>query len=475
MLFHSLEFAIFLPLVFGLYWFVVSRNLRQQNLLLLLASYVFYGWWDWRFLSLIIFSSATDFVIGSELHKSTDSRTRKALAGTSLLFNLGLLGYFKYANFFIDSFISAFGSIGVALEPTTLNIILPVGISFYTFQTLSYTIDIYRRKLEPEKDPVAFFAFVSFFPQLVAGPIERASNLLPQFSKPRNFSYDQAKDGLRQILWGLFKKAVIADNCGVYVNQIFSQSHELEGSVLALGVFYFAFQVYADFSGYSDIAIGTARLFGFNLLPNFRLPFFSTSIGEFWRRWHISLNTWFADYVYTPMAIGLRDWGLYAIVFALFVTFSLSGLWHGANWTYVAWGIVMSAGAIFEVLTKKRRKRLRKKVSRKVWNFLSGLATFSFICFSFIFFRADTLGQAFIYLGNLLQPELLALPHPLSLAKIGPWMLVLLGFEWVQRKHLHPLVLDRLPTPVRWCIYYALLYMLVNMGTSNQSFIYFQF
>ena len=297
MLFNSIDFSIFLPLVFILYWFVLGRNLKVQNFLIVMASYVFYGWWDWRFLSLIIFSSIVDYLVGIGLSKQDNKAKRNLLLLTSIFVNIGFLGFFKYYNFFAESFADAFTLLGKNFEPNRLNIILPVGISFYTFQTLSYTIDVYKRKLQPTKDIIAFFAFVSFFPQLVAGPIERATNLLPQFYKKRQFEYDKAVDGMRQILWGLFKKMAIADNCAKYVNDVFANCTDYSGSTLLLGVIFFAFQIYCDFSGYSDIAIGTARLFSFNLIRNFAFPYFSRDIAEFWRRWHISLSTWFRDYV----------------------------------------------------------------------------------------------------------------------------------------------------------------------------------
>src|SRR5690606_8998968 len=301
MLFNSLEYLIFLPTVFLLYSFVFNKKLTWQNFLLLIVSYVFYGWWDWRFLSLIIFSSIVDYTCGLQIDRSTTKRSKKVWLLISMIINLGFLGVFKYFNFFSESFAEAFQKIGYEFDALTLNIILPVGISFYTFQTMSYTIDVYREKLKPTKDIVAFFAFVSFFPQLVAGPIERATNLLPQFYVKRKFDYSKATDGLKQILWGLFKKIVIADNCAIVVNQVFENHNEYNASTLIVGAIFFAFQIYGDFSGYSDIAIGTARLFGFNLMQNFAYPYFSRDIAEFWRRWHISLSTWFRDYVYIPL------------------------------------------------------------------------------------------------------------------------------------------------------------------------------
>ena len=301
MLFNSIDFAIFLPTVFFLYWFVVNRSIRAQNILLVAASYLFYGWWDWRFLSLILFSTIVDYFVGIGLSRVKKTSKRKFLLWTSISVNLGFLGFFKYYNFFLDNFIAAFTFFGAEISANSLNVILPVGISFYTFQTLSYTIDVYKGKMEPTRNFISLAAFVSFFPQLVAGPIERASNLLPQFQMKRHFDESKAVDGMRQILWGLFKKIVIADNCAVHANYIFANSADMDGSMLVLGALFFTFQIYGDFSGYSDIAIGTARLFGFNLMQNFAFPYFSRDIAEFWRRWHISLSTWFRDYLYIPI------------------------------------------------------------------------------------------------------------------------------------------------------------------------------
>jgi len=329
MLFNSIDFAIFLPIVFVLYWFVINKNLKWQNAFIVVASYVFYGWWDWRFLSLITFSIVVDYFIGVFLGKEENQRKRKLLLWISICVNLGFLGFFKYYNFFVDNFVAAFSFFGMDIKAQSLNIILPVGISFYTFQALSYTIDVYKRRLEPTKDFIAFAAFVSFFPQLVAGPIERATNLLPQFYKKRTFDYSKAVDGLRQILWGLFKKVVIADNCAQFANQIFNNSADMNGSTLLLGVLFFTFQIYGDFSGYSDIAIGTARLFGFDLMRNFNFPYFSRDIAEFWRRWHISLSTWFRDYLYIPL--GGSHGGTWTKIRNTFIIFIVSGFWHGAK------------------------------------------------------------------------------------------------------------------------------------------------
>ena len=322
MLFNSIEFLIFLPIVFILYWFVFNKNLRVQNSVVLLSSYFFYGWWDYRFLSLIFLSTVIDYFIGLKIPKQSSDKKQKLLLWCSVLFNLSVLGFFKYYNFFVDSWVDLFYSIGYEIKSIwTLNIILPVGISFYTFQTMSYTIDIYRKKLEPTKDFIAFASFVSFFPQLVAGPIERASNLLPQILNKREFEYEQGVQGLRLILWGMFKKVVIADSLAPMVDNIFGNYQDLGGGTLWLGAIYFAFQIYCDFSGYSDIAIGTAKLFGFELMSNFKFPYFSRNIGEFWRRWHISLSTWFRDYLYIPL--GGSQEGKWESIRNIFIIFQM--------------------------------------------------------------------------------------------------------------------------------------------------------
>ena len=403
MLFNSLDFAIFLPIVFLLYWFVAQKNLKLQNALIVLASYVFYGWWDWRFLSLIIFSTVVDYLVGQKLRVEEKQSKRKVLLWTSILVNLGFLGFFKYYNFFLENFIDAFSFFGMQINANSLNIILPVGISFYTFQTLSYTIDVYKKKLEPTQDFVAFSAFVCFFPQLVAGPIERATNLLPQFYKKRTFEYHKAVDGMRQILWGLFKKVVIADNCAEFANQIFNNSADMNGSTLVLGAIFFTFQIYGDFSGYSDIAIGTSRLFGFDLKQNFATPYFSRDIAEFWRRWHISLSTWFRDYLYIPLG-GSRG-GTWMKVRNTFAIFLVSGFWHGANWTFIIWGALNAIYFLPLLLTNNNRKNLgivaEGKLLPSFRELFAMLTTFILTVFAWIFFRAEDLNHAFSYIGEI--------------------------------------------------------------------------
>ncbi|MTI37943.1 MBOAT family O-acyltransferase, partial [Fulvivirga lutimaris] len=413
MLFNSIDFAIFLPIVFLLYWFVVNRNLKWQNFLIVAASYIFYGWWDWRFLSLILFSTVVDYSIGRLLRTQENLAKRKALLWTSILVNFGFLAFFKYYNFFLDNFISAFSLFGTTINAQGLKIILPVGISFYTFQTLSYTIDVYKRELEPTKDFIAFTAFVSFFPQLVAGPIERATNLLPQFYKKRSFEYDKAIDGLRQILWGLFKKIVIADNSAHLANQIFNNSTEYDGSTLVLGVLFFTFQIYGDFSGYSDIAIGTSRLFGFNLKQNFAFPYFSRDIAEFWRRWHISLSTWFRDYLYIPLG-GSRG-GNWKKVRNTFTIFVVSGFWHGANWTFIVWGMLNALYFLPLLLLKRNRINTGTVAQGKLLPSFKELlqigTTFSLTALTWVFFRAENIDHALSYLSTIFSKSLFEFPN----------------------------------------------------------------
>ncbi len=487
MFFNSIDFAIFLPIVFIIYWFVINKNLKLQNLFIVIASYIFYGWWDWRFLSLILFSTIVDFIIGIKLSSQDNATKRKFLLWTSIVINLGFLGIFKYYNFFLDNFIEAFSFFGTRIKSNSLNIVLPVGISFYTFQTLSYTIDVYKKKLEPTTNFLAFTAFVSFFPQLVAGPIERAKNLLPQFYKKRNFEYFRSVDGMRQILWGLFKKIVIADNCAIYVNDIFTNYNDYSGSTLFLGGIFFAFQIYCDFSGYSDIAIGTARLFGFNLMKNFAFPYFSRDIAEFWRRWHISLSTWFRDYLYIPLG-GSRG-GIKMKVRNTFVIFIVSGFWHGANWTFIIWGALNAIYFLPLILLNKNRVNTNDvaegKLLPSILEFGQIIITFFLVVISWIFFRADNLHHAVQYLSRLLSSSLFDLPikdlwtintgnHILYLAFM---LFAFITVEWLQRGKQHGLEInrDKVPKYFRWTFYFLIIISCFIMNGVQQSFIYFQF
>ncbi|MGK0446271.1 MAG: D-alanyl-lipoteichoic acid acyltransferase DltB (MBOAT superfamily) [Polaribacter sp.] len=483
MLFNSIDFAIFLPIVFLLYWFVVNKNLKFQNLLIVLASYTFYGWWDWRFLSLILFSTVIDYLIGRRLLVEGDTSKRKLLLWISIAVNLGFLGFFKYYNFFLDNFLTAFSFFGTDIKANSLNIILPVGISFYTFQTLSYTIDVYKRKLEPTKDFIAFSAFVSFFPQLVAGPIERATNLLPQFYKKRTFKYDKAVDGLRQILWGLFKKIVIADNSAQIANEIFNNSADYSGSTLVLGAIFFTFQIYGDFSGYSDIAIGTSRLFGFNLKQNFAFPYFSRDIAEFWRRWHISLSTWFRDYLYIPLG-GSRG-GTWMKVRNTFVIFIVSGFWHGANWTFIVWGALNALYFLPLLLLNKNRTNTDTVAKGKWFPSVKELfqigTTFSLTLLAWVFFRAENIGHALSYLSTIFSYSIFDFPEINTsrtfTLQVLMMIVLFLFIEWNGRTSQYALekIGFRWNKYYRLLLYFSITLLIFMFLGKEQQFIYFQF
>ncbi|MFT7157288.1 MAG: alginate O-acetyltransferase complex protein AlgI [Parvicella sp.] len=477
MLFNSIDFAIFLPIVFVIYWSLV-RNLKAQNIILLIASYVFYGWWDWKFLGLIFLSSVVDFFIGLLLQNEEKRVARKAYLAASLFVNLSLLGYFKYFNFFLDAFEQSFTIIGYQLDAARLDIVLPVGISFYTFQTLSYTIDIYRKKLSATSDFIAFSSYVSFFPQLVAGPIERATNLLPQFFHRREMNYAQSVDGLRQILWGLFKKVVIADGCAEYANMIFNNYSEYSGSTLILGAVFFSFQIYCDFSGYSDIAIGTARLFGFSLQKNFAFPYFSRDIAEFWRRWHISLSTWFRDYLYIPLG-GSRGSSL-AKIRNTFIIFIVSGFWHGANWTFIVWGFVNALFFLPLLVGGKNRTHLGTVAEGKILPSLLELfqmgITYFLTVSAWVFFRSESIGDAFLYFDGIMNWSLLSKPQIIPLTLLITITIFIL-VEWFGRTRQYAIevMFNGVPSPVRWLVYYLLVVLILNNIGNEQEFIYFQF
>lgn len=478
MLFNSIGFAIFLPIVFVLYWFVTSKNLRLQNILLLLASYYFYACWDWRFLFLLIFSTALDYYTGLKMADAPNKKLKKFWLVLSVAINLGFLGFFKYYNFFIESFAQGLSELGIHTDPWTLQVILPVGISFYTFHGLSYVIDIYQDRIKPERNVVDYSVFVSFFPLLVAGPIERATHLLPQIKKKRTFDYSRAVDGLRQILWGLFKKVVIADNCAEIANMVFNNSGDYGGSTLVLGVIFFAFQIYCDFSGYSDIALGTARLFGIELLRNFAFPYFSRDIAEFWRRWHISLSTWFRDYLYIPL--GGSKGGTWMRARNVFIIFIVSGFWHGANWTFIIWGFLNGLYMMPSVLSKTNRAHLdtvaQGKFLPSLKEFMLMIITFALACFAWIFFRAESVGHAFSYIADIFSPSLFTIPE------IRPKLLfvllaVFILIEWLGREQQYAIAKLGLnwPRPVRWAAYYIIVFAIFFFGGSQQEFIYFQF
>lgn len=486
MLFNSLDFAIFLPIVLTLYW-LLRKNLKYQNGLIALASYVFYACWNWKFLSLIFFSTVVDFIVAQLIYRQPDKKKKKLMLTVSILVNLGFLGFFKYFNFFLDSFTTAFSFFGQSISASSLQIVLPVGISFYTFQTLSYTIDVYKQKLKPTNDLVAFSAFVCFFPQLVAGPIERATNLLPQFQVKRQFNYAAASDGLRQILWGLFKKMVIADNCAHFANMAFNNSDHYSGLVLLLGALFFSLQIYGDFSGYSDIAIGVSRLFGFRLMRNFAFPYFSRDIAEFWRRWHISLSTWFRDYLYIPL--GGSKGSVKARIRNTFIIFIVSGFWHGANWTFVGWGALHAIFFLPLLLKEKNRKHIdivaHKSTLPSAKEILQIIHTFSLVAIAWIFFRAESLNHAYSYIIRLFS-GLIHKSSYIEAINFAYWeigysipLLIIFFFaiEWVGRRWEHPLeyLFQNWPIALRYFAYYALVFTTIYFAGSKQQFIYFQF
>lgn len=481
MLFNSFDFAIFLPIVFFLYWFVFSKSIQIQNGFLVIASYVFYSWWDWRFCGLIAFSTLLDYWVSKQIQKNQSNSSRKKLfLAVSLIANLGLLGFFKYYNFFVDNFVHAFSFLGHEFNPDRLDIILPVGISFYTFQTLSYTIDVYRGNISSSKNLVTFAAYVSFFPQMVAGPIERATNFLPQFTKERTFNYSHAIDGCKQILWGLVKKVVIADNCAEYVDYTFGHYDSLSASSLWMGAVFFAFQIYGDFSGYSDIAIGTSRLFGFRLMKNFSFPYFSRDIAEFWRRWHISLSTWFRDYLYIPL--GGSKVSTIKVVRNTFIIFLVSGFWHGANWTFIAWGALNALYILPLVLRKKNRKHLSTVSDDKLFpslkEFSQILLTFTLTTIAWVFFRSTSIQEAFVYTSKLFNKSILSIPTKFEDYYVTTlFVLAFITFEWIGRRNEYGLEKtgNRWPYLVRYSLYLILAITVLLYSGSEQEFIYFQF
>lgn len=477
MLFNSLEFLLFLPLVFAAYW-LLRNHLRLQNLLVVIVSYVFYGWWDWRFLTLIGFTSGWAYVFGLfELRGEERSAAAKWRLALSCLVNLGILAYFKYYNFFIGQFVSCMDAMGVHCNPYSLKIILPVGISFYTFQALSYTIDVYKRTIVPTKDPIAFCAYISFFPQLVAGPIERATNLLPQFLKKRTFDYALAVEGGRQMLWGFLKKVFVADSCAYVANQILGNPHASSIS-LWVGVIAFAFQIYGDFSGYSDIAIGCSKLFGIRLMRNFAYPYFSRDIAEFWRRWHISLTTWFRDYIYIPL--GGSRCGLRKKIANTFVVFFVSGFWHGANWTFIVWGAFHAACFMPLMLLNRNRKHVADIVAedRMIPNLhevLSMVITFAIVVVGWAFFRAPDIGMAGDWVWKMVSFSDLAIKER-NIGAVSHMIfpiLFLVVIEWLSRRRPLP-ILPR-SRVCRWVCYVGAVVLMLAWRSTPQSFIYFQF
>jgi alginate O-acetyltransferase complex protein AlgI len=479
MLFNSLNFAVFLVAVFTLYWFFTNKNLKLQNLLLLVSSYFFYACWDWRFLFLLIFSTLLDYFTGIQIPQAKNRHLKKFWFWLSISVNVGFLGVFKYYNFFAASFAQAISHLGLQINPWSLKVILPVGISFYTFHGLSYVIDIYKGRIKPERNFIIYSVFVSFFPLLIAGPIERATHLLPQIRQQRIFNYSKAIDGLRQILWGLFKKIVIADQCAEYANTIFNNANDYSGSAHVLGALFFTFQIYCDFSGYSDIAIGTAKLFGIDLLRNFAFPYFSRNIAEFWRRWHISLSTWFRDYLYIPL--GGSKVGVWLKVRNIFIIFLVSGFWHGANWTFIVWGLLNALYIMPSILLNTNRSNLdivaQGKYFPSMKELVSMIITFSLTVFAWIFFRAKSLEDAAHYIARIFSRSLFTIPNIKPSLLVYLFTAIFLVVEWLGREQQYAIAnLElKLPKVARWAIYYSIVLAILYFAGAEQQFIYFQF
>ena len=486
MLFNSIGFIVFLSIVFVLHWFIANKSLKGQNLLLIVASYFFYSCWNYKFLFLLIFSTFLDYYTGIKISESENIRNKKLWLSLSITVNVAFLAFFKYYNFFAVSFAEAASDFGFHTDPWVLNIILPVGISFYTFHGISYVIDMYNNRIKPEKNFINYSLFVSFFPLLVAGPIERATHLLPQLQKKREFDYLQAVEGLKQMLWGFFKKIVIADQCSIYVNMIFTGSTNLSGSTYVLGAIFFAVQIYCDFSGYSDIALGTAKLFGISLLRNFAFPYFSRDIAEFWRRWHISLSSWFRDYVYIPL--GGNRGSLWKKIRNIFIIFLLSGFWHGANWTFIAWGALNAVYFLPLMLLKKNRTNLdivaKGKILPSAKDVLNMALTFGITCFAWIVFRSQSLEEALAYFKKIFSSSIFSIPYfpgigSLTLTMITTIIITILFFiiEWLGREQQFAIASINInwSRPLRWSAYFATVIIILIYSNNQQPFIYFQF
>ena len=486
MLFNSFEFLLFLPIVFLLYWFVFNKSLKNQNILILLASYFFYGWWSLTFLYLLIGITILDYYLAFEIEKPA-FRTSKFWLTLSVIINLGILGIFKYYNFFIDQFQLGFNQLGIHASLPLLKIGLPIGISFYIFHGLSYLIDVYRRQQTTVKNLVDYGVFVSFFPLLVAGPIERANHLLPQVQKSRTFNYAQAVAGSRLILWGLFKKVVVADTISKVVDSIYSNYQNQDAYTLILCAVLFSFQIYGDFSGYSDIALGTAKLFGFELLSNFKFPYFSRNIAEFWRRWHVSLSSWFRDYLYIPL--GGSKLGKYISIRNTFIIFLVSGFWHGANWTFIVWGLIHALGFLPSLLLNSNRKFTTTVVAQNTIlpnfiEFIQMIQTFVFVTIAWIYFRAKDIETANQYIKKIFtsiieQPaQFLAKPgltDPYGVLNALWYVVPVIIFDWIFRKNERELFANIPTQTLRWILYFIIgLFITFYFGTKS-SFIYFQF
>ena len=477
MLFNSSTFLIFFTIFFLIYWFLANRNIKFQNLILLLGSYVFYSFTDWRFLFFLIGVSALNYLLGVYIEKAT--KYKRFLMYIGLLQGIGGLAFFKYFNFFITSFNDVFQSLNVNLNFQTLNILIPLGISFFTFRTISYVLDVYNENIKATKDWVVFFNYVSFFPSILSGPIDKAILLVPQLEKKRVFNYNQATNGMRQILWGLFKKVVIADNCSVFVNEIFNNYTDYSGATLLLGAFFFTFQLYADFSGYSDMAIGFSRLLGFNITKNFDFPFFSQNIAEFWRKWHISLTSWLTEYVFTPLSFNFRNLGKLGLIIAIIINFTICGIWHGANWTYVLFGILHGCFFIPLILngTLNRKKKIAEgKRYPSIREFINMLSLFTLVTLTFILFRSENIVHAILYISDIFSYSLFLIPEIPSI-KLIFLVIIFIFFEWLGRECEYAIenIFILYERSVRWMIYTIFVVLILYYAGAEQPFLYFQF
>jgi len=479
MTFNSFDFFIFLPVVFLLYWFIFNKSAKTQNLLLLTASIFFYCWADWRFLFLVIINALVNYYLGITIADAKKEKTQQNLFWIGIVFNIGVLGYFKYFNFFYDSFVDLLNIFGLHANPSSLKIILPLGISFFTFQTLGYLIDIYNFNIKPTKNLLGFLTYVTFFPKIIAGPIERAQKFLPQVEKMRVFDQDLAIDGLRQILWGLFAKVVIADNLFPIVHDIFASPENNSGSTLLMGLILSTLQVYCDFAGYSNIAIGISKLFGIQLMKNFATPFFSTNIGDFWNRWHISLSSWMLDYLFTPLSFLLRGYKKFGLIMAIMITFIVVGFWHGANWTFIVFGIL---NGIYFIPLILRGKVIKSSINStesffpSIKEFFQMLALFLLLCITIIFFWVDSLGAAMLYLSNVFSASLFTIPDLKSIVYVLPPLIIFFIVEWVTRDKDHPLKFVKTSLYLRWSVYLVIGYVVfLALDNNPNAFIYLQF
>jgi alginate O-acetyltransferase complex protein AlgI len=477
MIFDRFSFLIFFIIFFGLYWNVFNKTIKMQNLLILEGSYVFYAFADWRFLFYLIGVSAFNFWLGMAMERS--KKNSRLLLWLGLLQGIGGLAFVKYFNFFISSFVDLFAMVHITLNLQLINIMIPLGISFFTFRTLSYLSDIDKGKIKATTDWVNFFTYVAFFPTLISGPIDKSRTFMPQLEKARVFDYNLAADGMRQILWGLFKKVVVANNCAKIVNDTFMDYQHLSGSTLLYGTFFYAIQIYADFSGYSDMAIGISKLLGFRVTKNFDYPFFAQNIAEYWRKWHMSLTSWLTEYVFTPLSISFRDWGKAGLCLAIIINFTIVGIWHGANMTYVLFGFLHGCYFIPLILNgtmNKKKKLIKGNVVPSLRELFNIIRTFILVMLTFVVFRADTMSQAFDYYRHLFSSSLFSMPDSLNRFALFA-SLLMLGIEWLGRDGEYALADFQIkwPKTMRWGIYYVIIFAIFYYAGSEQQFIYFQF